>query len=161
MREDPSPMTLALWVGLLVLVGVVLIVMFSDPPPGGARAGNGVAVLEVRFEVPATDPTAAEFPCVDGGTLFLGDSHRFDLVELMPTTDDIGKPALAFEVTAAHSLRFRNLTGAHVNDRMAIMALGQVVTAPTIMMELPAQGVLSLWRSWSPAVLEKHLRRVR
>ena len=99
-----------------VLLAIVALIAFLL---GGSFVHGGpVGELEVRFPVPADDPGGAEFRDLEGGVLFLGPAHRFELSTVQEAVDQLGDPALLFALVEDQKLRFRTLTRAHVGQKM-------------------------------------------
>lgn len=130
-----------------VLLAIVALIAFLL---GGSFVHGGpVGELEVRFPVPADDPGGAEFRDLEGGVLFLGPAHRFELSIVQDAVDQLGDPALLFALVEDQKARFRTLTGAHVGQKMAVIAGGWVMTAPVIEEELPGRGLIRARADWT------------
>ena len=132
--------------GVTLLAIVALVAFFLG---GSFVQGGPVGELEVRFIVPAGDPTGAEFRDLEGGSLFLGPAHRFELSTVREAVDDLGDPALYFELIEDQKARFRTLTGAHLGQKMAVIAGGWVMTAPVIESELPGRSLIRARADWT------------
>ena len=131
-------------VGLLFALAL-LVLAFG----GSFLASAPVGELEVRFVVPAGDPSGADFRDLEGGILFLGPAHRFELSSLTDTIDYMGDPALLFELVEGQKASFRTLTGDHVGRKMAFLAGGWVMTAPVIEDELPGRAIIRMDAEWT------------
>jgi len=131
-------------VGLL-LVAALLVVAFGR----NLFVTAPVGVLEVRFVLPAGDPTGAEFHDLDGGVLLLGPAYRFELSSVTVTVDDLGDPALLIELVDDQKAGFRTLTGDHVGQKMAVLAGGWVMTAPVIEEALPGRSLIRTRADWT------------
>jgi len=79
----------------------------------------------------------------DGELWTLGAARRFDLVRVQVGTDQLGFAAIEFEVAAADATAFSDLTGAHIDEPMAIVVGSKVASVATIRERLPAKGQIS------------------
>lgn len=60
-----------------------------------------------------------------------------------PSSDQRGRPAIAFRMDAAGALLLGRLTGAHVQEPMGILLDDQVYTAPTLQSEISSNGQIT------------------
>jgi SecD/SecF fusion protein len=58
------------------------------------------------------------------------------------TTDQVGRPAVSFEMSAAGGVLMNNLTGQHVNEKMAVLLDDEVYTAPNLKSQIGNRGVI-------------------
>lgn len=110
-------------------------------------------VAEVPKPAPATlefavEPAPGEVETLashefNGASLELGPKRSFRIVAARPATDDLGYPALEFEVARDQTEEFRAWTAAHVGFRLAIFVDGRIVTAPVLTSALPGGGLLT------------------
>jgi preprotein translocase subunit SecD len=63
-----------------------------------------------------------------------------DLRRAMASTDDQGRPDVNFELTSDGGKRFARFTGAHVNDKLAVVLDGKVQEVATIQEQIRDQG---------------------
>lgn len=66
-----------------------------------------------------------------------------DLESVAPDVDEVGYPALRFEMSTAKRGAFGDFTEKHIQDQMAIVLNGEVVTAPVIQSKLPGGGIIN------------------
>ncbi|MCC6951399.1 MAG: protein translocase subunit SecD [Phycisphaerales bacterium] len=59
-----------------------------------------------------------------------------------PGADNIGRPAIHFNMNAPGSVKLGNLTRAHVNDKMAVLLDDEVYTAPRLNSEISSGGII-------------------
>ncbi|MDE0891514.1 MAG: protein translocase subunit SecD [Planctomycetota bacterium] len=93
--------------------------------PGGARGP-----LSERGLVAVTPPT---------------DKFRFtgeDLDSVGISQDQLGYPAVAFSMKTSRSAAFGEFTGAHINEQMAIVLNGEVVTDPVLRAPLFGDAII-------------------
>ncbi len=75
----------------------------------------------------------------------VSEEERFtgaDLSRVFPTQDEIGFPAVGFEVRPARRAEFGDFTGKNKNRHLAIILNDEIVSAPTIQEELPGEGII-------------------
>ncbi len=73
------------------------------------------------------------------------DEFRFtgeDLDSVGVSQDQLGYPAVAFSMKTSKSAAFGEFTGAHVNEQMAIVLNGEVVTAPALRAPLFGSAII-------------------
>lgn len=58
------------------------------------------------------------------------------------TTDQVGRPAVSFEMDAPGGVLMNNLTGQHVNEKMAVVLDDEVYTAPNLKSQIGSRGVI-------------------
>ncbi|MCY2958722.1 MAG: protein translocase subunit SecD [Planctomycetota bacterium] len=56
--------------------------------------------------------------------------------------DNLGYPAVSFEMAADKKIAFGDFTGAHIRDGMAIVLNGEIATLATINSRLPGSGII-------------------
>jgi preprotein translocase subunit SecD len=66
-----------------------------------------------------------------------------DLRDSKPQQDQYGKWETTFVLTQDAAKRFERFTGAHINDRLAIVLDKQVISAPTIQAKISDNGVIT------------------
>jgi preprotein translocase subunit SecD len=66
-----------------------------------------------------------------------------DLRDARPQQDQFGKWETMFVLTQDAARRFERFTGAHINDRLAIVLDKQVLSAPTIQAKISDNGVIT------------------
>jgi len=59
-----------------------------------------------------------------------------------PGSDNIGRPAIHFNMNAPGSVKLGNLTRTHVNDKMAVLLDDEVYTAPRLNSEISSGGII-------------------
>lgn len=59
-----------------------------------------------------------------------------------PTTDQRGRPAIAFRMDTNGAQLLGRLTGAHVGDRMAVLLDDEVYTAPSLNSQISGSGII-------------------
>lgn len=65
-----------------------------------------------------------------------------DLESVGFTSDQMGMPAVSFEIAAAKKSSFGDFTQAHIGQFMAIVLNGEIVTQPRINSKLPGGGII-------------------
>jgi SecD/SecF fusion protein len=65
-----------------------------------------------------------------------------DLARVYPSRDNIGFPAVGFELKASRRSEFRDFTKKYKSRAMAIVLNGEVVSSPRIDEELPGEGII-------------------
>ncbi len=99
--------------------------------------------MEFRVVVEAADPayaSAAEFTW-NGERLRFGPPRFFRIKRAYPTSDQVGGPALGFEVE--DEAAFQEWTATLVRQRLGVFFDGRPVTVPMVMAPLPGEGVLA------------------
>ncbi|MFN0241356.1 MAG: protein translocase subunit SecD [Planctomycetota bacterium] len=66
-----------------------------------------------------------------------------DLEAVGPTADDVGYPAVSFEIATAKKNAFGDFTSAHIDDGLAIVLNGEIATLATIQDKLPGSGIIN------------------
>jgi len=113
-------------------------------PPADTRVKDSAPILE--FAVQPFDGEKVEITMYhpkQGFDLELGPRRVFDMVAMKPTADDIGYPALHFEVAKEQREDFRLWTASHVGKHLAIFVDNRLVVAPIIQSALPGSGIIS------------------
>jgi SecD/SecF fusion protein len=59
------------------------------------------------------------------------------------STDQLGRPAVAFELDASGGNLMARLTGRHVNEPMAIVLDGEVYSAPNLLSQIAKSGIIT------------------
>jgi len=120
-------------------------------------AANQVPAVPAVPEVPQPAPAILEFAVepapgedvpvtryeFNGASLELGPKRAVRIVAARPTADDLGYPALEFEIASDQAEEFRSWTAAHLGRQLAIFVDGRIVTAPVLASALPGAGLLS------------------
>ena len=93
---------------------------------------------EQNLDVPMADRLEALVLDKDPDYRFEGD----DLRAVYPTIDELGQPAVGFEMATndAAATRFGTFTGKHVDEPMAIVISDEIATMPNISERLPGGG---------------------
>jgi len=93
---------------------------------------------EKNLDVPLADRLEALVLDKDPAFRFEGD----DLRAVYPTIDELGQPAVGFEMSPrdAAATRFGTFTGKHVDEPMAIVISDEIATMPNISQRLPGGG---------------------
>ena len=100
--------------------------------------------FEYAFAAQADVATAGSQSQFAGASLSLGDRTEPKLASIAVEHDHLGNPALAFELERQSAEAFRAATREHVDDRLAILLDGEIVSVATVNEELPGQGMVSL-----------------
>jgi len=66
--------------------------------------------------------------------------NKWSVTSAYPSADDFGRPAVAFRLDGMGARQMGKMTGAHVNEPMAIVLDGQVYTAPNLNSQINGQG---------------------
>ncbi|MBL8764516.1 MAG: protein translocase subunit SecD [Phycisphaerae bacterium] len=66
----------------------------------------------------------------------------WSLARAFKTADQLGRPAIGFQMNAVGAARMGELTGAHVGEPMAILLDDQVYTAPTLNAKITSSGII-------------------
>ena len=66
-----------------------------------------------------------------------------DLDSIGPTNDEIGYPAVAFELVPARREEFGDFTESLVGRQLAIIHSGEVLTRPVVQSRLPGKGIIN------------------
>lgn len=82
--------------------------------------------LEVRPGLPSQERGAKRFT-FKGNPVYLGGPSYFDVRRAWSTTDDAGRPSVAFELTEEDTDRAREWVGQHVGEVAAILVDGNVL----------------------------------
>jgi SecD/SecF fusion protein len=67
---------------------------------------------------------------------------EYSVTKAGQTTDQIGRPAVSFEMSAAGGVLMNNLTGQHINQKMAVLLDDEVYTAPNLKSQIGNRGVI-------------------
>jgi len=70
------------------------------------------------------------------------DFRAADLAQVEPRSDDLGYPAVGFELREGRQEAFGRFTGRIVNRKLAIVVRGKVVSAPNVNSRLPGAGIV-------------------
>lgn len=70
-------------------------------------------------------------------------SGPWQLVRSNPTQDDVGNPAVDFELDAAGAIKFGDLTGNNTGRAMAIVLDDRVYSAPNINSRITSRGIIT------------------
>ena len=108
------------------------------PDDGGAWDGltwypmedDGVTPLEQRLQ-PLIEQENKDWQ-------FSGEA----LASVRPSQDELGYPAVAFDMTTERRSDFGDFTGAHVQEPMAIVINDEIATMPNINSPLPGGGII-------------------
>jgi hypothetical protein len=111
---------------------------------------DGTSEVEANSPAPYPILLPASFEAVFGAA---------DFERVYATVDSIGYPAVGFELKATRRSEFREFTRKHTSRAMAILLDEQVVSAPTIMEELPGEGIIR--GRMSEEERDQALRRIR
>ena len=136
-------------------------------PLGACRSAEAVPepapapILAFRAELAPDDPNwkSAETIVVNGEELRLGPARSFTITEASRTADDLGYPALAFEIAAPEQSAFTSWTASLVDRRMACLVDWKPVSAPFVRSALPGRGIIR--GSWTEAEVDDLVRRLR
>jgi SecD/SecF fusion protein len=82
--------------------------------------------------------------------------QQWSIVSAGPTVDDLGRPAVAFNLDNPGGIAMRRLTGANVGEPMAIILDEQVYSAPNINSPIGSSGIIQ--GSFSEAELNYLIR---
>jgi SecD-like export protein len=81
--------------------------------------------------------------------------HRGHVVEVRKSLDQLGIPALYFQLTDADEKEFADFTEKHAGEQVAFFVDGKLVSAATVIERLPGRGILTA--DWSGEELERLL----
>lgn len=70
------------------------------------------------------------------------DFGAHDFVEMQPTSDGLGYPAIGFALAEERRPAFKAFTGEYAQRQMAIVVDGRIVSAPRIDEPLPGRGII-------------------
>ncbi|HWB19213.1 MAG TPA: hypothetical protein VG711_02850, partial [Phycisphaerales bacterium] len=107
-----------------------------DPEAYFAKFGDGYAVTQYDaqyYMLLYTGPTMA---------MTHGGDNSWSLTSAGQTVDQYGLPAVSFKLDAAGSALMGRMTGAHVNEAMAIVLDGQVYSAPNLQSRIDGSGII-------------------
>ena len=96
--------------------------------------------LTFRVEVDPSDPAAERFVYEDQ-EVYLGEARSY-AVRVFASQDDLGLPAIGFELEQAYFQEFGDFTEANQKKRMAILLGERIVTFPQINGRLQGSGVI-------------------
>jgi len=65
-----------------------------------------------------------------------------DLASVRPSQDQLGYPAVGFDMSTETRSAFGDFTGAHIEQQMAIVINGEIATFPRINSRLPGGGII-------------------
>ena len=105
------------------------------------------AILEFAVEAAPGEHVPVMRHEFNGAWLELGPKRAFRIVDARPTNDDLGYPALEFEIASDQAEEFRAWTAAHLDLKLAIFVDGRVVAAPVLASALPGSGLLTFGAS--------------
>jgi SecD/SecF fusion protein len=69
--------------------------------------------------------------------------NKWSVTSAYQTSDQFGRPAIAFRLDGAGGGKMGRMTGPHVNESMAIVLDGQVYTAPNLNSQINGQGQIT------------------
>ncbi len=69
--------------------------------------------------------------------------NKWSVTSAYQTSDQFGRPAIAFRLDGAGGGKMGRMTGPHVNEAMAIVLDGQVYTAPNLNSQINGQGQIT------------------
>ena len=69
-------------------------------------------------------------------------TSQWSVERVYPSSDQLGRAAVAFSLDAAGGALMLRMTGAHVNQRMAIVLDGQVYSAPNLESQIGKSGII-------------------
>lgn len=98
------------------------------------------------FPDTSTDPTRPLAERIQALIIEEDPRWRFsgdDLKSVFQTQDELGFPAVGFEMSTSKREDFGDFTGAHEGERMAIVINGEIVTFPVIEARLPGHGIIT------------------
>lgn len=125
----------------LALLAALLAAACGAPPE---RTEDARSTIEFRLVAGADDAAVARLPRRDGGEpVPVEEPRRFEVAFARPDRDELGYPAVFFELTAADAERFRAFTAEHVGRELALVVDGRVIVAPRVHGPLPGAGVIS------------------
>lgn len=131
---------------IVTLLGILLwISSCASPKPGtpDPRTQSGISPgIEFRLVVPegSANSEAIEF---QGKTLHLQAPQPFRMSAAYMATDELGHPAIGFEIDSEDSRAFGDWTEAHTGEQVAVVIDGVVLTAPKINERLPGKGIIN------------------
>ncbi|MEZ6317656.1 MAG: protein translocase subunit SecD [Phycisphaerales bacterium] len=96
---------------------------FSDPASVGLSRGYVVEPYHGEFYMLCWDTRATRLTQQDA---------QWSVAGAFPTSDQLGRPAIGFEMDARGARQMGELTGPHVGDPMAVLLDDEVYTAPNI-----------------------------
>jgi preprotein translocase subunit SecD len=119
----------------------------SSPSPGQVRATVEFAIVA---DAKAPPPAGSRTLGYKGKSFTLEPARRFDIQSTNVTSDDLGHPAIGFEIVPAEKADFTRWTDEHVGRHLAVLIDGEIMMIVTIASALPGTGVIiSGTQSWS------------
>jgi len=114
---------------------------------GGPPASVRWRALRRAADQPTPDPRELPFvlPCAQMEFAYPDRDWVFgskDMGQVLRTTDDIGYPAIGFELKPERRKAFGDFTAAHVDQQLAIVLDGVVISAPVIAAPLRGPSVI-------------------
>ncbi|MCC5824099.1 MAG: protein translocase subunit SecD [Phycisphaerales bacterium] len=76
------------------------------------------------------------------GMRMTGDDGRWRVARAYQTQDQLGRPAIGFEMDPVGAVRLGELTGDNVNNRMAVLLDDEVYTAPNLRARISSRGII-------------------
>ena len=70
-------------------------------------------------------------------------NNKWSVTSAYQSSDQFGRPAIAFRLDGSGASQMGRMTGAHVNEPMAIVLDGQVYTAPNLNSQINGQGQIT------------------
>jgi hypothetical protein len=96
------------------------------------------------------------------GNLLLEPPKDFGLKSVDIGRDQLGRPALQFEIVDLQREEFRRWTGTLVGRRLAVLVDGKVLTAPRVISALPGGGVVESGATpWTKEEVRALVERIR
>ncbi len=138
--------TIALAALVLVSFGCACNKRTDAHAPSGANASEPRAVVEFALVVDPKQPAVAGTRAIDyrGQSYSLEPARTFAIQSASVSQDNLGWPAVSFELTDEAKPEFKRWTGEHVHRGLAVLVDGKIMTIATLQSALPGSGVISL-----------------
>jgi preprotein translocase subunit SecD len=114
----------------------------------------------MRFVEPEAGPETETLPSIDlTESYIVGPAHVFGLERAFASNDELGRPAIGFEITESDAAAFTELTANHIGDLLAIVVEGQVISVAKINGILPGGG--QIYGNFTPEYVEDLVASMR
>ena len=133
-------MTAGRFVSLCFLAGLAVGCAASHPT-GSAHVSAPAVVEFARVADPKE--TVVRTVARGGQEVRLAEVRHFGIARAYPSQDELGYPAVAFELADADRQAFSEWTGSMLNKGLAILVDGEPVTIVTVKSKLPGGGHIS------------------
>jgi preprotein translocase subunit SecD len=137
--------TIALAALVLVSCGCACNKSTDAHAPSRANASVPRAVVEFAIVADPKQPAAEGARSVEynGRSYTLEPARRFPIESTAVSQDDMGFPAVSFEIADAQKPEFKRWTAEHVRRGLAVLIDGKVSMIVTIQSPLPGGGIIN------------------